>query len=779
MAKASVTLRLGSEGDDRIIAALKKIGATGDQAFAGLSREAKAAAQSFDRVEKSLDAQARSAAQVASTYVKVNAAVAAGVRTQADAQRVLDLATERHRRLTGAVNDNAHAVGLARHELINVSRQIQDVGVSLAGGQSLFLVGLQQGSQLFDVLATSSSGLRGGLVELGRIGVRALFSPVGAAAGLAAAVFGVKAAGDAAAESLAKLGEESRQTALTPNRLTGAKIVGARAGLDDKDTVSAFANAQKEFEAYSRNSGAVKDILEKVDKGFLKVLDSARSSSEWIDKVNEKIRSLPTAQAQELAKALYTPESGRKLFEEIQNGAVSMASLSREAEKAGANFDVSATHAEKMRHDIAEIDRIASTRLLATFGDLVNPVLAMEKSWANMKLGILEVERSARQLRDILRVNAGEALGEQGEAARSVLARMRGLSTSPTAGPFAGSPTFYQDKARFFPQLESPTVGETRKLFESTNKARGGGKSSQDRFADVVADLKNRIALASSEGAAHDDISLKIKIGNKLRKLGTKATQEQKDEVSALVTQLDAAEAAQKRVKKAAEAYRDVMRDVGDVARDSLKGFLHDLHKGDSLSKSLRNTWATFETKSSDKVVENLVDSIFGKKGDKSSGGGIFENLFGGAGGGFFSKFFGGSGKGLFSGSPFHFSFPGFTDGGLVGAPMRHMFSAPLSAFAGAPHFANGGGIPAFLHAGEIVLNAAQQKNVAGQMAPSVSVNVIGAPAGTQQRETTDSRGNRRVDVVIDERFAAAMGSPQGVEAARTNFGMQRQVARR
>ena len=44
------------------------------------------------------------------------------------------------------------------------------------------------------------------------------------------------------------------------------------------------------------------------------------------------------------------------------------------------------------------------------------------------------------------------------------------------------------------------------------------------------------------------------------------------------------------------------------------------------------------------------------------------------------------------------------------------MASIPSSAFIGARRFAEGGGIPAILHAGEIVLNRAQQKNVAASM---------------------------------------------------------------
>jgi len=41
------------------------------------------------------------------------------------------------------------------------------------------------------------------------------------------------------------------------------------------------------------------------------------------------------------------------------------------------------------------------------------------------------------------------------------------------------------------------------------------------------------------------------------------------------------------------------------------------------------------------------------------------------------------------------------------------MVRAPLSSFVGAPHFASGGAVPVIAHAGEVILNAAQQANVA------------------------------------------------------------------
>jgi hypothetical protein len=54
-----------------------------------------------------------------------------------------------------ATADATAAAGMQRHELVNLSRQMQDVVVSLAGGQGLGTVLLQQGSQIGDVFATS------------------------------------------------------------------------------------------------------------------------------------------------------------------------------------------------------------------------------------------------------------------------------------------------------------------------------------------------------------------------------------------------------------------------------------------------------------------------------------------------------------------------------------------------------------------------------------------------------------------------------------------------
>jgi hypothetical protein len=122
-------------------------------------------------------------------------------------------------------------------------------------------------------------------------------------------------------------------------------------------------------------------------------------------------------------------------------------------------------------------------------------------------------------------------------------------------------------------------------------------------------------------------------------------------------------------------------------------------------------------------------------------GSGPFANLFGtqGAGGntgglaggaiGLLGRAFGGGGGDVVTpaiGAPGAFG-PGFASGGMVGRDGSPTF-IPYSALASAKRFDSGGGIAAIVHPGEVILNAAQQKNVAGQMGGGPRINLTHAP---------------------------------------------------
>jgi hypothetical protein len=679
--KTAVTLRLGVEGDEKIQAALRQIGKTGDDAMQGLSREAKEAARAFDRLEKSVDASARSAAQVARAYVQTNAAVAAGVRTQADAQRVLDMAAEKHKKIAAAANENAKAVGLARHELINLSRQGQDVFVSLAGGQSPLMVFLQQGSQIADIFGSSKAGAGAAVRSFGVNAVKALTSPIGIAIELAAAVGGVAFQASRAQAELAKLGEQSRLTGLPADVLQGAKTVGARAGLDEKGALNAFGAAAKQFQAYGRNEGDVKSVLEGIDKGFLKVLDRARSAGEFIDILNGKIRSLPTAQAEQLARALYQDEGGAKLVDAIQRGEVSMRALLDASGSTGNSLNQSASAADEMQKKIAQAAQEADNKLLNAFKNIKSPTDDIKLGWYGIVGSMAEaVEKSEKLQRTLNAMTSWSALFKEIGAAYDKVDRMLGARpvvrlededrprlAGPGEIPF---PNFNEAKRGFLPKLINSPVGDTRGLFPKGGSKKTGRTPEQvaaENFVHIREELQAKIALASAEGEEYDKANLKLKILNEQHKIGRGAIQAQKDEVAALVMKLDDAE-------RSARDFRDAMKQAADLTRDAISSLANDFRQGKSAGDALNSVLDQMQRKVIDIASRSITDSLFGGSGKDFGGGGLLGGLVGGLfGGGKSTGYFSSS---LFSGSPFSF---GFADGGV----MTSRGPLPLRRYAG------------------------------------------------------------------------------------------------
>lgn len=74
-----------------------------------------------------------------------------------------------------AANDTQTGMNAARGSVANLAAQFQDIGVQLAGGQSPFLIALQQGSQITGVLGQSGAA---GAVQLLGSAFASLLSPV-------------------------------------------------------------------------------------------------------------------------------------------------------------------------------------------------------------------------------------------------------------------------------------------------------------------------------------------------------------------------------------------------------------------------------------------------------------------------------------------------------------------------------------------------------------------------------------------------------------------------
>lgn len=142
----------------------------------------------------------------------------------------VDDAFKRSRR---SAEELAKGTGLARHEMINLSRQAQDVVVSLQGGQGFGTVMLQQGSQILDVFATSGGTLKGFFGQVAG-GLASIVTPArvafgGIVAGAGAALFAVNQYLDAQKQVQMSLAGAGRATGATLGSINSVANAGSSA----------------------------------------------------------------------------------------------------------------------------------------------------------------------------------------------------------------------------------------------------------------------------------------------------------------------------------------------------------------------------------------------------------------------------------------------------------------------------------------------------------------------------------------------------------------------
>jgi hypothetical protein len=539
-----------------------------------------------------------------------------------------------HRRLNGAMNDNAKATGLARHELINLGRQAQDVAVSLAGGQSPFTVLAQQGSQVFDVLSTHKGGVGGALKSLGD-NLLGLLTPGrvatgGLIAGFAALEYGISRAQNA----LADLGRASETSGLGASRVLAARGVGAGVGLDSKGVQGALDQANQQFEKFKLGSGEVRTALEKIDGRFVLLGERAKTAGEFIEFVGEKIRELPREEGMDLAKRLFGEDAGAKFYESLRNGELAMKALDEAAQKTGVSFaDGPAKAALDMQREIEKAAELSDQKLFAAFGRLSSPLQGVSLLWQEIKGGIADAAIAATEFYNAIRDGgkmAGPVAGAQG---RSIDQYMRDNNLNGPALPE------WQPGSVGMPGVPS-TMGATQRAFAAWNndglgpmekkKARGGSgrhaktdtERAADNYANVTRDLEHQLLLAQAIGDAHDAVALKVKIENEQHKIGVAATKEQKDNVAALVTKIDEAEKAQKKLNEQAKAFNEAYSSVAGSVSGGLKEILKGGKPGDVLKKGL------------DSAGDHILDAaltgsgpmakMMGMEGKDGSVGGIF-----------------------------------------------------------------------------------------------------------------------------------------------------------
>lgn len=183
-----VVVQGSSEGLDKLEGELRKIAATTDGvsvSFEKASRSQLSAQNAYNRLSASIDPADKAQQQIAKGTSILDKAFQQGVISQDDYQKRIGQLKERYGSAVTANDNFIKGAKATRYELINLSRQLQDVGVGIYSGQSFTTVLIQQGSQIFDVFASAAGGAKDLFYQLISGASKFIFSIKGVVAGIA------------------------------------------------------------------------------------------------------------------------------------------------------------------------------------------------------------------------------------------------------------------------------------------------------------------------------------------------------------------------------------------------------------------------------------------------------------------------------------------------------------------------------------------------------------------------------------------------------------------
>ena len=173
--------------------------------------------------------------------------------------------------------------------------------------------------------------------------------------------------------------------------------------------------------------------------------------------------------------------------------------------------------------------------------------------------------------------------------------------------------------------------------------------ASDDATTKELGHLADQLALLKTTGAAHDAIVERMKVETEQAKLGTDATDAQKQAVAGLVAQIGAAKAAQAALKTEQTATNEAWTFGADEVERGLQNII--LHGGrlQDVARSLLSSFASHGL-SAALTGSGSLAGLFGTQGKGGQTGGLFGALQtllsgglsgSGGGGGLFSGLFG------------------------------------------------------------------------------------------------------------------------------------------
>lgn len=554
---------------------LVQIGVTQARMERELAKLVKDAAKSAKDMEKSFDA--------------------ANNNFSKGAQNAFKGASNGANQATGAIKNTSFATA-------NLGAQLSDIGVQLAGGQSPFLIMLQQGTQITQLFQQTGGSIRG----FGSILAGAVSSVLNPFSLLTFAIIG---AGGAALQYFTGIiggGEDANKTIAEQEKLITNL---AQKWGEAVPALQEYANALQAA-ANAADAAAAKETLRE---------RLVADTSAAIEEAN--------VEAADLTSKLMAADQANPVINQLNDAFRTLRASVNEGTATNEQFNAVVEAAQAASATgISGIDSFIST-IEALRGAAISTASAVAAMNQQISAASNQALNDPKTWRSAGRNYEGSNPGIGGTSRDPIL---------PMDGPTPDSR----------PPIELEGLPGQFKADGSLAGRKGGGGSKRgaNAYKDEVAGIKERTAalrestaaqasvnpLVSDYGYALEKAKAEQRLLADAQRAGLSITPQLKEQISELAGSYAQASAD---AKKLSESQADVKKQAeqwASLEKDVFKGFISDLKAGKSGAEAL----STALNKVADKLLDMAVDGLFSTMGATAGGGGsgLFGALLGGIG---------------------------------------------------------------------------------------------------------------------------------------------------
>jgi hypothetical protein len=554
-------------------------------------------------------------------------------------------------------------------------------------------------------------------------------------------------------EAVADLGKQADDSRLSAQNIAGLHLAGIQEGAGTKEIDAALKHFTEQTKKTEEDARGLYRALGQVDPALVSAFRSAPTQTEKVNVLTQALNEAKneTQRFQVATNALGT--DNQRVIAAFQRAGDDLNTLGQRARQAGIDIDDGITkRAQEAQKQLDLLSEVSADKLKTAFANLA-PVLIyalnfMQKIGTAMGL-IYDTAVRMSNLRgsadEVAHVQPPYMVGPDGTVHYASEIATPGGGPLPIEGPLpprrptgtggSGGLPAYTGRENLQKAGGGESLNEYEREYNRLEKQTISLKGQAEALKQVgeegyKAEAITRLKAAADEAGLKPSAALTAEINKQAEAYSqaksavdaVKASQDLIFQRAQLGRTADEQEVFSKLRgyhqdpdSEAGKALADQIRDIQnltqgkEMASSFIKGLISDLENGVKAGKALENQLKRILEKLADKALDKLISGAFGGLG----------GLFGGGGGDVVTPPIG---------APGAFG-PGFASGGLVGRDGTPTW-IPAAALRGARQFQIGGGVPAILHAGEIVLNQAQQKNVAASMSsgPKGPINLTHAP---------------------------------------------------